>query len=118
MTARTENDNSAVRKAALVYGVMVTELGQQPSLTPPHDCGVRGDFRHGIESQESCGQGLYMTLALNTMPSWFSAGNRGAGELHTGGFSSCAALVEHPALSLLGGNPALSPLVGNPVLFL
>ena len=65
---------------------MVTELGQQPSQTPPHDCGVRGDFRHGIESQESCGQGLYM-LVLNTMSSRISAGNRGAGELHTGGFS-------------------------------
>ena len=59
MTARTETTYSAVRKAA-IKGVMVTELGQRPSRTPPHDCGVRGDF---------------------------SAGNRGAGELHTGGYS-------------------------------
>jgi hypothetical protein len=65
---------------------MVTELGQRPSRTPPHDCGVRGDFRRGIESQESCGQGLYM-LVLNTMPSSFSVRNRAAGELRTGGYS-------------------------------
>lgn len=37
------------------------KLGQQPPLTPSHDCGVRGDF---------------------------SAGNRAVGELRTGELSS------------------------------
>lgn len=58
----------------LPYLVEWTELGKAPSLTPARDCGDRGDF---------------------------GAGNRGAGELHTGGFASCSAVVEHPVLSPL-----------------
>jgi len=84
--ARSDKTNIGSKKGYHL-GVVVSELGKKPSLTPPHDCGVRGDFRRGIESQESCGQGLYMALALNTTPFHFSAGNRGAGELHTSEFT-------------------------------
>ena len=74
----------------LPFLVEGAELGNKPSLTPARDCGDRGEF---------------------------GAGNRGAGELHTGGFASCPAVVEHPVLSPFTGNPALSLFTGNPVLF-